>query len=177
MVEEHIHVLEEQKATADAPYHFVDSGLPNVYLVGIKYHVCKTCQAQSADILAIKQLMQVIARAIVENKAQLTGLEIRFLRKRLAKKSSEFAQLIGVSTEQVSRWENDHNLPERSADKLIRLCYSMLSGDRKLRDKMNNKDKDVEDWLCTVAADVQPPRICAQLRNHEWKVKALAAGA
>ena len=175
MVEEHIHELEEQRATSQSPYHFVGSGLPNVYLVGIKYSVCKTCGEQAADIPAIKQLMQVIARAIVEREAQLTGLEIRFLRKRLGKKSSEFAHLVGVSIEQVSRWENQHNPPERSADKLIRVCYSMLSGDRKLRDKMN---KDMEEWLCTIAgAGNGQPRICAQLRNHEWKVKSLAACA
>jgi putative zinc finger/helix-turn-helix YgiT family protein len=125
MVDEHIHDLEEKKATSDLPYHFVGSGLPNVYLIGIKYKVCKTCAGQAADIPAIKQLMQVIARAVVESEAPLTGPEIRFLRKRLGKKSSEFGRLIGVTAEQVSRWENEHNPPERSADKLIRVFYSI----------------------------------------------------
>jgi putative zinc finger/helix-turn-helix YgiT family protein len=174
MVEEHTHQLEERKATSESPYHFVGSGLPNVYLVGIKYNVCKDCGEQAADIPAIKQLMKVIARAIVENEAQLTGPEIRFLRKRLGRKSSEFAQLVGVTTEQVSRWENEHNPPERSADKLIRVLYSILSGDRKLRDKMT---QDIEDWLCTITGNGHPSHICAELRNHEWKVKSLAARA
>jgi DNA-binding transcriptional regulator YiaG len=40
--------------------------------------------------------------------------------------ASDFAKLVGVSSEQVSRWENGHNSPEKSADKLIRL----LAADR-----------------------------------------------
>ena len=112
---------EERKATLTAPYHFVDSGLPGVFLVGIKYRVCVRCRRQSADIPAVKQLMAALAQAIVENESPLTGPEIRFLRKRLGKKSSEFAKIIGVTLEQVSRWENGHNPPEASADKLIRV--------------------------------------------------------
>ena len=71
MVEEHIHELEERKATSESPYQFVGSGLPNVYLVGIKYSVCKSCKEQAADIPAIKQLMGVIARAIVRTRRHL----------------------------------------------------------------------------------------------------------
>src|SRR3970040_370311 len=90
---------EEEKASFRNPYHFVESGLPNVYLVGVKYRVCRVCGAQSDDIPAIKNLMMALGRIIVESKAPLTGAEIRFLRKRLGKKSSEFARIIGVTTE------------------------------------------------------------------------------
>ena len=104
MVAEHIHDLEECKATPESPYHFVGSGLPNVYLVGIKSSLCKSCKEQAADIPAIKQLMTVIARAIIENEAHLTGPEVRFLRKRLGKKSADFAQLVGVWDRAVFLW-------------------------------------------------------------------------
>jgi putative zinc finger/helix-turn-helix YgiT family protein len=172
MVAEHIHDLEDRRATSEAPYHFVDSGLPNVYLIGIKYKVCKSCHAQAADIPAVKQLMQVIAKTIVENEVSLSGVEIRFLRKRLGKKSSDFAALVGVSAEQVSRWENGHNHPERSADKLIRILYSMLSGDRRLREKMNH---DIEEWLSATTAEGRVPDIRAKLRNKEWKAEPVLA--
>ena len=171
MVENHIHDLEERRATSNSPYRFVGSGLPNVYLIGIKYKVCKVCEAQAADIPAIKQLMQVIARAVVESETPLTGPEIRFLRKRLGKKASEFGRLIGVTETQVSRWENEHNPPERSADKLIRVFYSMLSGDRKLREKMN---RDIEEWLSTASEDGGIPNIRAKLRNNEWKAEPVS---
>jgi putative zinc finger/helix-turn-helix YgiT family protein len=172
LVEEHIHDFKELKATMEAPYHFVDSGLPNVYLVGIKYQVCQECGMQTADIPAVKQLMQVIARTVVESDALLTGSEIRFLRKRLGKKSSEFARIVGVSDEQVSRWENGHNLPEHSADKLIRIFYGLLSGDRKLRRKI---DEHIECWLTALTGEGKIPDIRAKLRNREWKTELVEA--
>jgi putative zinc finger/helix-turn-helix YgiT family protein len=119
-----------------------------VYLSGTKYETCKSCGYQRASIPAVKQLMQVIAGAVVNSDAALTGPEIRFLRKRLGKKSAEFAKLISVGIEEVSRWENGHVTPSRSADKLIRVFYSMVSGDRRLTDCMN---KNIDEWLDTVA--------------------------
>lgn len=169
---DHLHDYEERKATWESPYHFVDSGLPNVYLVGIKYGVCKACKKQAADIPALKSLMQVIARAVVEKEAQLTGPEIRFLRKRVGKKSLEFAHIIGVTAEQVSRWENGHNPPESSADKLIRIFYSFLSGDPKLKNRI---DEDIESWLETISRESHPSEIRAKLRNHEWRAEPVLA--
>ena len=53
--------------------------------------------------------------------------EIRFLRKNLHLKINEFAQLLGVDRVTVSRWENEHEKPSRSADRLIRLTYAVES--------------------------------------------------
>jgi putative zinc finger/helix-turn-helix YgiT family protein len=158
--------FEERKATPAALYHFVDSGLPNVYLAGIKYRVCLKCGKQSAEIPAVKQLLAVIARAVVESESPLTGAEIRFLRKRIGKKASDFAKIIGVTPEQVSRWENEHNPPEQSADKLIRVFYCLLSGDRQLHTKV---DKHIESWLAQFPKEVQPPCIRAKLWRDTWK--------
>jgi putative zinc finger/helix-turn-helix YgiT family protein len=173
MVVEHNHELEERKGTWEAPYHFVDSGLPNVYLVGIKYKICKTCGRQAAEIPAIKKLMQAIARAIVESEAQLTGPEIRFLRKRLGIKSSSFARVIGVSPEQVSRWENENSGHEQSADKLIRVFYALVSGDRKLRPVVD--EESIEHFLSMLHGQGQTPQIRAKLRNNEWNVEPVPA--
>jgi len=84
----------EKFATAEAPFHFVDSGLPNVYLVGIKYFVCE-CGEVVAEIPAVKQLMQLIARDLVLCPLDLTGVELRFLRKRLGKKATEYCKYLG----------------------------------------------------------------------------------
>jgi putative zinc finger/helix-turn-helix YgiT family protein len=175
MVEEHAHEFEERVATPEARYHFVDSGLPNVYLSGIKYRVCRSCGKQSADIPLVKQLMGTIARSIVQSEAPLTGAEIRFLRKRLGLKAMEFARVIGVSDEQESRWENGHNQPEQSADKLIRIFYCLLSGDRTLRHKI---DEDIASWLSALPGEGQvPPDIRAKLKNHEWKIEPVSSPA
>jgi len=162
--------VEEAKATLRNPYHFVESGLPNVYLVGVKYRVCRVCGAQSADIPAIKNLLMALGRIIVESQAPLTGAEIRFLRKRLGKKSSEFARIIGVTTEQVSRWENGHNPPERSADKLIRISYCHLAGDRKLRVEV---DRKIEKWLSEWSLGESLTSIRARLSHQNWQAQAV----
>lgn len=171
MVEDHKHELEQHLATANKPYHFVDSGLTNVYLIGINYRTCKSCGMQSADIPAIKQLMKVIARAIVESDAPLTGEEIRFLRKRLGKRAIEFAKIIGVAETEVSRWENNKVQPAQSADRLIRVFYSVLSEDRALKERI---DKELESFLSAFTGEHQITEILAT-RDTEWKAEPVPA--
>src|SRR5229473_1735267 len=159
-------------ATRKSPYHFVDSGLPNVYLAGIKYWVCQKCGKQSANIPALNELMIKIARAVVGQEARLNGAEIRFLRKRLKKKSAEFGKIIGVTPEQISRWENDGNRPSESADKLIRVFFCLLSGDGTLQDKVT---KHIDDWMATLPGDEHATNFQAQLLDHEWAAGTVPA--
>ena len=74
--------LKRHLATNARPYHFLDSGLPNVYLIGVTYWTCTECGAPWAEIPAPEQLMNVIGELIVMKPGMLTGQEIRFLRKR-----------------------------------------------------------------------------------------------
>lgn len=166
-------MFETKKATFDEPYHFVESGLPNVYLSGITYRVCKECDKQSADIPALDDLMFKIARAVAQKEGPLNGPEIRFLRKRLRKKSVDFAKMVGVVPEQVSRWENDDNAPAPSADKLIRVTYSLLSNDPELSAKAN---AHVDEWLENLLVGEEPQKnIKAELHQDEWDTEEVAA--
>jgi DNA-binding transcriptional regulator YiaG len=164
----------ERMATYQSPYRFVDSGLPNVYLVGIKYWTCEKCGKQSAEIPFLKDLMVKIARAVVSQETPLDGSEIRFLRKRLGKKSSEFAKIIGVTPEHYSRLESvreDHN-PSGSADKLIRIYYSLLSGDETLKDIMNS---NIDAYMASLHGEEQPLSVRAELHHNEWEAEAVPA--
>ncbi len=166
---------EARRATLRKPYHFVDCGLPNVYLAGIRYFVCRKCGKRAAEIPAVKQLLTNIAAAVVEQEGRLTGAEIRFLRKRLGKKAAEFGGIIGVSPEQVSRWENDSNPPEKSAEKLIRLCYTLLSGDKRLRRRFGKDVRQLEGWLAALPSDEHIERIQASRgKKQEWEVEPVA---
>ena len=162
---------EERAATSESPYHFIDSGLPNVFLVGINFRVCESCGMQSADIPAIKNLLMVIARTIVENEAPLTGPEIRFLRKRIGEKATDFSKHIGVTPEQVSRWENGHNPPELSADRLIRIMYSLSSDDDELKAKIN---RQIGPWLAAWGKG-QLASIRASLHDQHWEAQPVPA--
>ena len=163
----------EKQATIEKPYHFVDSGLPNVYLVGIKYWACKECGKQSAEIPALKDLLTKIARAVTQKEDLLTGQEIRFLRKRLGKKSADFARIIGVVPEQVSRWENDPSTSrEKSADKLIRVFYSHLSGDSELKKQI---DRHIEEFLSTIPGEEHTDRYRVKHKNATWTAEPIPA--
>ena len=123
----------ERTATPASPYHFVDSGLSNVYLAGIKYRLCRECGKQSADIPAVGQLLKAIGRLLVESRTILTGDELRFLRKRLGKKAAEFAQVLSVTPEHYSRLETGKLPISEVADKMVRAYYTVESADPKLQ--------------------------------------------
>lgn len=172
MVEQHKHKFEVRKATFEAPYHFVDSGLPNVYLVGVRYAICTECGKRSAEIPGLKPLMIKIGQCVIQKEAPLTGAEIRFLRKRLGKKAADFAKIIGVTPEQVSRWETGDNPPSESADKLIRVFYCLLSGDRWLKDKVI---AHIDAWLATLPGEEHTTKYCAKLRSNQWTTEPCPA--
>jgi transcriptional regulator with XRE-family HTH domain len=53
-------------------------------------------------------------------------LEIKFLRKNLSFKIAEFAKMLGVDRVSVSRWENGHEEPAKSTERLIRTTYAII---------------------------------------------------
>ena len=164
---------EIKHATFEHPYHFIESGLPNVYLVGIDYRICPACKKQAADIPALEDLMIKIARTVVRKESPLSGPEIRFLRKRLRKRSADFGKIIGVVPEQVSRWEKGDNAPSESADKLIRVFYCVLSEDSALTEQVS---AHIDSWLATLPGEETKQNIQAHLRdNEEWAAEPVAA--
>ncbi|MFY9561336.1 MAG: hypothetical protein WAQ52_13970 [Terriglobales bacterium] len=159
-----------QKSTAAKPYHYVGSGLTNVYLVGVKYWVCSVCGKQAAEIPSLNQLLASIARAVVEKKSPLVGEQVRYLRKRLSKRSKDFAALIGVTPERYSAMEAS-NLPlAEGRDKLVRFIYRALSRDRKLKEALTNEQK-IEQWLIALHGGGDSESIVGTwLSNRKWRV-------
>lgn len=118
--------VKTKTSTQNAPYHYVGSGLPNVYLVGVKYQV-RDDGMQSASIPCVPALLEALAKALVEKPAPLTADEVRFLRKRLRLASKEFAGLVGLSAEQYSRIENEAATITVMLDRVVRLLYAALA--------------------------------------------------
>lgn len=162
----------ERFATYEEPFHFVDSGLPNVYLIGIKYFVCEKCGEIVAEIPAIKQLMTVIARDLVESNSSLTSDEARFLRKRLGKKASDFAKELGITPDHLSRLENDRLTIPESLDKLIRLVYAVSADDPQL---LRSVMRMVQSWLITWTKRTTQKVIMKKIDDNQWSNVALAA--
>ncbi len=156
----------EKFATPDEPFHFIDSGLPYVYLVGIRYFVCE-CGSVVAEIPAIKQLMQLIARDIVTSPLDLAGEEIRFLRKRLGKKASEYSTYLGVAPETLSRFENGKQAISIQAQKLARLSYCVFSEDPNLAECAGTILQSI---LEEIKSKHKKARIVLEMdTNQEWR--------
>jgi len=100
-------------------YHYVESGLPNVTLLGITIFHC-ACGEEMPVIPCPDKLQTKLAQAIAAKPKPLSGAEIRFLRKFLVLKANEFAELLGVSKVTVSRWENGKVKIDKSYDALVR---------------------------------------------------------
>lgn len=106
-------------------HRFAESGLENVHLSNVDTWRCSACGEEIVSIPRSTELMKSIAESILLKPTGLSGPEIRFLRKNLALKINELSQLVGVDRVTVSRWENDHERPSKSADRLIRLIYAV----------------------------------------------------
>ena len=111
-------------------YHYLECGLDNVYLEAIETRVCKSCGATTARIPRITHLHNTIALAIALKDTPLSGKEVRFLRKRLNFKLSEWAKLLRVADTTLSKWENGEREIGSQSDSLIRLLYLQIFQER-----------------------------------------------
>ncbi|MGE5111906.1 MAG: hypothetical protein ACM3JB_13675 [Acidobacteriaceae bacterium] len=171
--------LAELKATAESPYHFTDAGLPNVYLSGIKYFICEVCQQiVRAEIPAIKELLDAIARAVVTKQSPLKGVEVKFLRKRLGMRAIDFAKIIDTTPEQLSRFENEHNGISGTMDRFIRLVYAFIKKDAKLKTLIHKVQEEFEKWSTSIHEFPTGERIVAEFRaNKKWIAETECAAA
>ncbi len=108
-------------------YHYLESGLTNVWLEGVKILKCE-CGEEVVSIPQILNLHKLIAEILLEQENQLSGREIRFLRKHMGMKAIDFAARLGVDNSTVSRWEHDKERPSESIDRLVRLFYAIQMG-------------------------------------------------
>jgi putative zinc finger/helix-turn-helix YgiT family protein len=108
-------------------HHYTESGLQNVWLEGVEVFECD-CGEKFVFIPCAQELHKLIAEILLRKEGQLSGREIRFLRKHMGMKSKDFANEIGVRPVTVSRWENGDSPTSESLDRLIRLIYAARMG-------------------------------------------------
>ncbi|MCB2186441.1 MAG: helix-turn-helix domain-containing protein [Deltaproteobacteria bacterium] len=108
-------------------HHYIESGLPNVWLKGVETHSC-VCGEEMVGIPRLAQLNSRIGRDLLTKPFLLNGPEIRFLRKNMGVLAKELAELMAVAPETISRWENDKQAIEASNDRLLRLIYAGRKG-------------------------------------------------
>jgi transcriptional regulator with XRE-family HTH domain len=111
-----------RRTTVDR-YQYVESGLSNVYLHRIVQYVCE-CGEKVTGLPNVERLHDLIFAKVLMKGGPLTGDELRFLRKYMGVKGSEFAKMVKVDPTTLSKWENGMNIGEQS-DKLIRLAVGL----------------------------------------------------
>jgi transcriptional regulator with XRE-family HTH domain len=150
-------------------YHFVGSGLRNVYLVGVEYEVEPATGEQSAGIPCLPNLMEAIGKVLVEKKTTLSSDEIRFLRKRLRLASKVFAELVGLSSEQYSRIENGAATVTPTVERVVRLLYAALA-------KLSpSESEEVAKTRWTAGLNHQERIVACRDENDRWIVLTQAA--
>lgn len=154
--------MTSRKATR---YHYVESGLANIYLRGVTIWSCPKCDADEVEIPDPSGLQDAIARALISKESRLTGKEFRFLRTYLGHSGADIATHFAVSRETVSRWETGTLKVPGTAD--IALRYMVLMGKA-------NHDYKVVDLQEIIESRRRIKVIEAKFQNH-WRVEGKTA--
>lgn len=104
------------------PYHYTECGLDDVYLLS-GYEIEQTPHGEGVSIRNVDQLHMTIGCFLATKKKVLSGNELRFLRKEMDLTQAELGNLVGLSDQQVARWEKDEYEIPGAADTLTRLYY------------------------------------------------------
>lgn len=105
-------------------YPYLESGLPNVLLMGVEVRRCPACKHVAVVLPRVTELHRAIALAVIHKPARLSGAEVRYLRKVLGHSGVDFARYIGVDASTVSNWETDKHPIGPSSDRLLRLMVT-----------------------------------------------------
>ena len=131
----------------DEKYHYRECGLDDVYLVN-GFTRFKTARGTSIAIENIDMLHKAIGTYLCDQARELSGKEIKFLRRELMLSQERLAHLVGVKEQTVHRWEAEKNRMPRSTEALLRRLYleQVKSDSDSLRDLLK-RIADLEDEI------------------------------
>ena len=97
------------------------TALPSVIIDDALVAVCENGH-RDVTISQLPQRLRWVALRLIEKSTQLTGEEIRFLRKHLGFSATDFAAFMEVKPETVSRWENEKLAMSGMREKTLRIA-------------------------------------------------------
>jgi DNA-binding transcriptional regulator YiaG len=104
------------------PYHYVASGLDNIYLLNGVSHD-DTPYGRMVTIKNLNGLHRAIGLHIIEKKEQMPGPEFRFLRKQMGLTQAELAKIMRVTDQTVANYEKGNTTDFGPADAFMRSTY------------------------------------------------------
>jgi len=90
------------------------------------------------------ELHKVIAKVLIKKEEPLRGEEVRYLRKNAGLNGAEFAALIGVSAEHLSRAENNNAGLSPAVDKMVRVYAEDSIGGGHFREVLREKARKMK---------------------------------
>lgn len=118
-------------------FHYISCGLEYIWLKN-GYTTIDTSYGESTSIHDIEGLHKIIGHYLVNNVPQLSGSEIRFLRKELDLSQVDLSNSLKVSESTVRAWESGRTQLTGPADLLLRVLYqAKLDGHKEISDLLS----------------------------------------
>ncbi len=114
--------MSEDTAVGGQLYHYVECGLPNVWLAN-GYEKVPSPYGEGVSIRDIRGLHCCLARAFCDKPEGLTGAEFRFLRRELDLSQNLMGELVGRDARQIRNIERGEKLVGEPYNRLIRHMY------------------------------------------------------
>lgn len=110
-------------------YQYLECGLSNIYLAN-GFKIVDTSYGKATSIHDIDGLHKAIGMFLIHHQKKLSGNEIRFLRNEMLMSQKTLADLLGVSEQEIRRWEKEKVKIPKSSESLLRLLYLESVNDR-----------------------------------------------
>jgi putative transcriptional regulator len=149
--------------TVTTQYHYTESGLDNVWLMGSGVEIVDLPSGRHLKINDIEGLHHAIGMTLVKEKKNLTGKEIRFLRQELLLSQVVLAKLLDVTEQTVHRWETGKAEIPKPAESLIRFLYQGQF--------MKTEIKTALEKLADLEDEIDGHDFIAKTCNSEWHLK------
>jgi len=134
-------------------------GMPVVLVNSVVEVSCEACGVAEREIPDFDGLVAAVAVSRAMHPFKLRGEELRFLRKAMEVSGKELADVIGVTPETMSRWENNRDPITPAMEKLIRLMVIARLGEKV--PAMDFDPKEVADMrILSVCQDSAKPQMC-----------------
>ena len=132
----------------DEKYRYLECGLDDVYLLNGFERFKSVRGGSSVAIRDVDMLHRAIGSFLCKKRKDLTGKEIRFLRREMLMSQATLAHLLEVTEQTVHRWEAEKSNMPKSAESIVRLLYrEHLGGARGSIRKGLKRIADLEDEL------------------------------
>lgn len=146
-------------------YHYTESGLDNVFLAtGFEY--VNLPSGRHVRIKDIEGLHVAIGKALINQKKNLTGREIRFLRQEMLLSQANLAKLLEVNEQTVHRWETAKTDIPKPAESLIRCLY-----DEQIENTKGLNIRQRLERIADLEDEIDGQKLTATVKKGKWQLE------